>query len=164
MNIVLLIRSLSFHLGLLCLFMPTAIAEEKPNIVYILADDMGMLDTGYSGNEFYETPNIDRLASAGMTFNRAYSGGPNCMPTRACLMSGMYCPRTHMWTPGGKSKGNFKYMKFLVPNKKNKQGSSFPSSTALKPEVTCLAEVLKPAGYETAHFWQVAFGQRQTRL
>ena len=55
MNIVLLIRSLPFHLALLCLFMPTAIAEEKPNIVYILADDMGMLDTGYSGNEFYET-------------------------------------------------------------------------------------------------------------
>ena len=159
MNIVLLIRSLPFHLALLCLFMPTAIAEEKPNIVYILADDMGMLDTGYSGNEFYETPNIDRLASAGMTFNRAYSGGPNCMPTRACLMSGMYCPRTHMWTPGGKSKGNFKYMKFLVPNKKNNQGSSFPSSTSLKPEVTCLAEVLKPAGYATAHFGKWHLGK-----
>ena len=160
MNIVLLTRLSLIPLALLSLFASTGLAQMKPNIVYILADDMGAMDTGYSGNEFYETPNIDRLAADGMIFNRSYSGGPNCMPTRGCLMSGMYCPRTNLWTPGGKSKGNFKFMKLLVPNKKNEQGgNAFQSSTALKPEVTCLAEVLKPAGYATARFGKWHLGE-----
>ena len=125
MNFELLTKSLLLSSALFCMFAPMATAQCKPNIVYILADDLGAMDTGYNGNEFYETPNIDRLASDGMIFNRSYSGGPNCMPTRACLMSGMYCPRTHLWTPGGKSKGNFKFMKLLVPNKINEQGNTF---------------------------------------
>ena len=74
-------------------------AESAPNIVFVLADDLGWSDVGFNGAKFYETPNIDRLAAAGMRFNDAYSGGPNCLPTRACLISGMYTPRTQIWTP-----------------------------------------------------------------
>lgn len=154
------LEPLLLSLALLGLLAQVSTAQTKPNIVYILADDMGAMDTGYSGNEFYETPNIDRLAADGMTFNRAYSGGPNCMPTRACLMTGMYCPRTQMWTPGGKSKGKFEYMKLLVPNRKNKLGDgTFDSSIALKPEVISLAEILKPAGYATARFGKWHLGK-----
>ena len=159
MNFELLTKSLLLSLVLLCMFAPNATAQYKPNIVYILADDLGAMDTGYNGNEFYDTPNIDRLASDGMIFNRSYSGGPNCMPTRACLMSGMYCPRTHLWTPGGKSKGNFKFMKLLVPNNINEQGNTFKSFTSLKPGVTCLAEVLKAEGYATARFGKWHLGK-----
>jgi len=159
MNVLLPIKSLLFHVALMSLMTVTAAAAQKPNIVYILADDMGALDTGYIGNEFYETPSIDRLASEGMTFNRAYSGGPNCLPTRACLMSGMYCSRTQIWTPGGKSKGKFKYMKLLVPNKKNDRGKTFVSSTALDSDVISLAELLKPAGYATARFGKWHLGE-----
>ena len=79
--------------------------DSKPNIVFILADDLGWPDVGFNGNSFYQTPNIDRLVSSGMVFSSAYSGGPNCAPTRACLMTGMYGPRTDIWTPGARSKG-----------------------------------------------------------
>ena len=139
---------LAFSLGL-----SPAFAEKKqPNIVFILADDMGWMDTGYNGNLFYETPNIDRLAKDGLTFDRAYAGGPNCSPTRACLLSGMYGPRTHIWTPGAASKGIFHRMKLLVPNRSNKKGRTFPNRQDLDPSVTSLAEILKPAGYATARF------------
>ena len=102
-----------FHLFLLLTFAVSAV--DKPNIVFILADDLSWSDVGFNGTKFYETPNIDRICKAGMKFNRAYSGGPNCLPTRACLISGMYTPRTQIWTPGGKSKGNGSFMKLQVP-------------------------------------------------
>ena len=95
----------------------------KPNIIFIMADDLGWQDVGYMGADFFETPNIDRLANQGMRFTAAYSGGPNCAPTRACLMTGTYTPRHHIYTPGGKAKGNSKYMRLLVPvkDRKNKE-------------------------------------------
>ena len=71
----------------------------QPNLIFILADDLGWKDVGFMGCEFFETPNIDRLAKEGMTFTAAYSGGPNCAPTRACLMSGTYTPPTKSILP-----------------------------------------------------------------
>ena len=64
----------------------TNLEAAKPNIVFILADDLGWTDLGCFGSRYYETPNIDRLAGQGMKFTNAYSNGPNCAPTRACLM------------------------------------------------------------------------------
>ncbi len=76
-------------------------AAEKPNIVFILADDLGWTDLGCQGSKYYETPNIDRLAADGMRFTSGYTCGPNCQPTRAALMSGQYGPRTGVYTVGG---------------------------------------------------------------
>ena len=70
----------------------TALKGKRPNIVFIMADDLGWKDVGYAGAKFFETPHIDKLASQGMVFTAAYSGGPNCSPTRACLMTGTYTP------------------------------------------------------------------------
>ena len=70
-----------------------ASSQAPANIVFILIDDMGWRDVGFMGSEYYETPNIDRLAAAGMVFTNAYANGPNCAPTRASLMSGQYTPR-----------------------------------------------------------------------
>jgi arylsulfatase A-like enzyme len=139
------------------IFTFVSIAENKPNIVFIMADDLSWSDVGFNGNKFYETPNLDRICKTGMKFNRAYSGGPNCLPTRACLISGMYTPRTQIWTPGGKSKGNGSFMKLLVPGPAFKQNEAFPSKLTLEPSVTSIAEVLKKAGYATARFgkWHV---------
>ncbi len=132
-------------------------AAEKPNIVFILADDLGWQDAGFAGAEFFETPHIDRLAAQGMTFTAAYSGGPNCSPTRACLMSGTYTPRHQIYTPGGKSKGNPQYMRLLVParEREDKQlermaDEQFPIKNALSPEFVCIPEILSAAGYTTA--------------
>ena len=69
-----------------------------PNVVLILMDDMGWRDVGFAGNDFVETPNLDRLASEGIRFTQAYASAPNCAPTRACLMSGQYTPRHGVFT------------------------------------------------------------------
>ena len=73
---------------------------KKPNIIYILADDLGWTDTGAYGSQYYETPNIDRLTASGMKFT-AYHNCQNCQPTRAALMTGQYSPRTGVYTVGG---------------------------------------------------------------
>jgi arylsulfatase A-like enzyme len=64
--------------------------EKKPNIVFILVDDMGWKDLGTYGSSFYETPNIDRLASQGMKFTNAYASSPKCSPSRSSIMTGQY--------------------------------------------------------------------------
>ena len=148
-------RFLSFLFVAVCVFTQSpvisAVEFEKPNIVFIIADDLGWADVNYNGATFYETPNFDAVANEGMRFNRAYSGGPNCAPTRACLISGMYSPRHQIWTPGGKSKGDFRNMKLLVPNRRNAKGDGlFPSKAALDASVVSIAEIVKQAGYKTA--------------
>jgi arylsulfatase A-like enzyme len=128
-------------------------AAPKPNIVFVIADDLGWADVGFNGAKFYETPNIDRLSAAGMNFTSSYPGAANCMPSRSCIMTGMYTPRTQMWTPGTLAKGEAAYMKFLVPVRGNPASAKvFPSKSALKPSATSIAETLKSVGYRTARF------------
>lgn len=73
--------------------------NRKPNVVFILADDMGWMDCTINGSKYYETPNIDRLADMGMLFTDAYAANPLCSPTRASLMSGKYPGRLKITTP-----------------------------------------------------------------
>jgi len=141
-------------------------AAEKPNIIFIMADDLGWKDVGYAGAEFFETPNIDRMRSEGMRFDAAHSGGPNCAPTRACLMTGMYTPRHHIYQPGALSKGKTKYMKLLVPavEQKDKQlkakaVEALRITTVLDPKFTSVAEVLKQSGYTTARLGKWHLGE-----
>ena len=83
----------------------TAQAEQRPNILFIFLDDFGWRDTGYMGSDFYETPNIDRLAKGGMVFTDAYSCSANCAPARAWLLSGQYTPRHEIFNVGTKPRG-----------------------------------------------------------
>jgi arylsulfatase A-like enzyme len=108
--------------------------------VFILADDLGWKDVGFMGSEFYETPNIDKLASQGIVFTNAYSNGPNCAPTRASLLSGQYSPRHGVYTVGSAERGQAKHRK-LIPTK---------NRTTLDAGIVTLAEALKPAGYVSA--------------
>src|SRR5438874_5577016 len=81
---------------------PVSAADiKKPNIVFILADDLGYTDVACFGSKYYETPNIDKLAREGVRFTSGQTCGPNCQPTRAALMSGQYMPRTGVYTVGG---------------------------------------------------------------
>ncbi|MBT6768939.1 MAG: sulfatase [Opitutales bacterium] len=124
----------------------------KPNIVYIMADDLGWADVGFNGASFYETPNIDALAAQGMRFSDAYPGASNCMPSRACIMTGTYITRTQMWTPGSKAKGKKENMKFLVPrNGAQKGDGTLPTQETLDPSFTTIAKVLNTSNYTTAH-------------
>ncbi len=85
----------------------SAPAAERPNIVFILADDLGATDLGCYGSPFYETPRIDELCQSGMKFTRAYAACPVCSPTRASILTGKYPARVGItdWIPGNKSDG-----------------------------------------------------------
>ena len=110
----------------------------KPNIVFILIDDMGWTDVGCFGSTIYKTPNIDKLAAQGMRFTDAYAACNVCSPTRASILTGKYPARLHLtdWIPGHDN-----------PNAK----LSIPDWTMHFPlEETTLAEALKPAGYVSA--------------
>ena len=112
-----------------------------PSIVMIYVDDLGWRDLGVQGSTYYETPNIDRLASQGVRFTSAYANAPNCAPSRAALMSGMYAPRTGVYTVASAARGQASLRK-LVP---------VENKTTLDLDVVTLPEALKTAGYTTGH-------------
>lgn len=115
-----------------------AAAPIPPNVVLILADDLGWTDLGCFGSDLYRTPHIDRLAREGMSFTQAYSACTVCSPTRASLLTGKYPARLHVtdWIPG-RSPAN---PKLLVPD----------WTKYLPLGETTLAEVFRAAGYATA--------------
>ena len=117
-------------------------AGRAPNIVLILADDLGWKDTGYQGSDFYETPNIDRLADDGVVFPNAYACGANCAPSRACLLSGQYTPRHGVFAVDSTERGPVNLMR-LVP---------VPNKSGLAPENVTIADMLKTQGYATGIF------------
>ena len=103
-----------------------AAQRTRPNIIFILADDLGWAELGCYGNAFNETPHIDKMAQQGMRFTDAYATAPVCSPYRAALMTGQYPARVGITD-------------YLRPNDVNH----------LSPEHTTLAEMLKKAGYAT---------------
>ena len=128
-------------------------AARQPNVILYLMDDMGWRDVGFMGNDFVETPAIDRLAREGLVFTQAYASAPNCAPTRACLMSGQVPPRHGIYT---------------VVDPRHAPGSPWqrllaaPSETDLATEIVTLPESLAAAGYATAFYgmWNLGRGRR----
>ncbi len=76
--------------GLSALSALAAGAQSKPNIIYIMCDDMGYGDLGCYGQQYISTPHLDRMASEGMRFTQAYAGSPVSAPSRACFMTGQH--------------------------------------------------------------------------
>ncbi len=135
---------LSFFAGLVLFlgFATLSHAADRPNIVLIFADDLGWKDTGYQGSELMETPRLDRLAKEGMVFSTGYAAAGNCAPSRACLLSGTYTPRHHVYAVGSTNRGPKHEMR-LVP---------IPNKSGLAVENVTMADALKAAGYATGHF------------
>ena len=79
----------------------TGTPASKPNIVVILTDDMGFADLSITGAQDWATPHIDSLSQQGMSFTAGYVTAPQCAPSRAGLLSGVYQQRMHMATNGG---------------------------------------------------------------
>ena len=115
-------------------------AAEKPNIVFLLVDDLGWGDFGCYGAEFYETPHIDKLAAAGTRFTDAYAACTVCSPSRAAILTGRYPARLHLtdWIAGH----NNPTAKLKIPDWKMK----------IDHERVLLPEALKEAGYATGFF------------
>jgi arylsulfatase A-like enzyme len=110
-----------------------------PNVLFIYVDDLGWRDLGVMGSTYYETPNVDGLASEGMVFTDAYACAPNCAPSRACLLTGMYTPRHGVYTVGSAERGQAADRK-LIP---------VENETNLELDFLTLGEVLQEAGYRT---------------
>jgi len=110
-------------------------ASGKPNVIYILADDLGYGDLSCYGQKKIQTPNIDRLASEGMKFTDHYSGSTVCSPSRACLMTGQHPGRVHCRGNGDEN-----------------------SYAKLDPAMTTLPRLFKNAGYATGAFGKWGLG------
>ncbi len=128
-------------------------APKKPNVVFILADDLGWADTTlYGHTKYYHTPNLERLAKRGMTFTRAYSASPLCSPTRSSILTGLSPARTGITAPNCHEP---KVVLEATPGTKappdQKSTQPVPVSR-LKTEYRTLAEALQDAGYATGHF------------
>lgn len=136
--------------ALLFLSWSSASAAEKPNIIFIIADDLGYTDVAAYGSKYYETPNIDRLAREGMKFTSGYSCGPNCQPTRAALLSGQYGPRTGVYTVGGIDRFDWK----------SRPMRPVDNAAQLPAEKVTFAQSLQKAGYKTGMFgkWHLGKG------
>lgn len=119
-----------------------ALAAEQPKIVLIVADDLGVMDIGANNpHTFYETPNIDHLASTGMRFTEGYAACPVCSPTRASIITGKYPPHT----------GITDYIGRHTPENwsRNTRLRPAPYRDHLELNETSLAELLKQQGYAT---------------
>lgn len=125
-------------------------AKRRPNIVFILADDLGYTDIATYGSKYYETPHIDQLAADGVKFTSGYTCGPNCQPTRAALLSGQYGPRTGVYTVGGINRFNWQ-SRPLRP---------VDNVAQLPLNKITIAQALKKAGYITGLFgkWHLGNG------
>jgi arylsulfatase A-like enzyme len=110
------------------------------NVIYLNADDLGVMDVGFMGSKLYQTPNLDRLAKEGILFTEAYAPAANCAPSRAACISGQWAARTGVYTVGSSERGNAKDRK-LIPT---------PNQPHLNDSVLTIAEEFKKAGYRTA--------------
>ena len=119
----------------------TAKSASKPNIVLILADDLGINDLGCYGRKDHRTPNLDRLASQGMRFTCAYTAQPICSPSRAAIMTGK-CPARLNLTNYLPGRPDAPSQRLLQPRIEGQ----------LPLEEVTLAELLKDAGYATGLF------------
>ena len=80
-------------LAISCKTKEQKVKVEKPNILFIVADDLGYSDLGFMGSEYYETPNIDEIAANGKVFTNGYAGCQVCSPSRATLLTGQFTAR-----------------------------------------------------------------------
>jgi len=120
--------------------------SQQPNIIMLLIDDLGWRDLVCYGSDFYETPNLDRLAAGGMRFTQAYASCPVCSPTRASIMSGKYPARVGVTQfIGGHAVGKL---------------ADVPYFYQLPKSEYSVANALRDGGYQTWHIGKWHLGDR----
>lgn len=146
---------------LLCTCVPAPKSPaRKPNILLFLVDDMGWMDNTVNGSQYYETPNMERLAKMGMNFTLAYAANPLYSPTRASILSGKHPGRFGMTTPAGHLSPN--------PDEDLTRTEGVPWQKVVQQGVRTffpleeftIAEALKTNGYTTAHVGKRHLGQK----
>ncbi|MEE2738805.1 MAG: sulfatase [Planctomycetota bacterium] len=114
--------------------------KDPLNVIVFMVDDLGWRDLGCMGSTYYETPMIDQFSRESVTFTNAYSNAPNCAPSRACFLTGLYSPRHGIYTVGSSARGPARHRK-LVPTK---------NTTRLSRRFLSMADLMKSNGYTTA--------------
>ena len=122
--------------------------NNRPNIIYIMADDLGYADLSCYGRKDYQTPNLDKLCSQGIKFLNAYANAPVCTPTRVALFTGRYPARTEV--------GLYEPLDWIHKD----------SSVGLSADQPSLPSLLKKAGYETYLLgkWHLGFDKKYSPL
>ena len=141
---------------------PVRRAQERPNFVFILVDDLGRQDLSIEGSSFYETPNVDRIARKGMRFAHAYSTCQVCSPSRASIQTGKYPARLAITDYIGGTTGRNQ------PDKWKRNTKLLPARYEMQMELeeVTIAEALKEAGYTTFfagkwHLGHTGFGPEE---
>ncbi|MBO5864452.1 MAG: arylsulfatase [Bacteroidaceae bacterium] len=143
-------RLLLFGCGLLASAAVQAQESQKPNIIYIMCDDLGYADVGCYGQQYISTPNLDRMAAEGMRFTQAYAGSPVSAPSRACFMTGQHTGHT-------KVRGNKEYRIGSIYYGNN-QDPTQTGQEPYDPAHIILPEIMKDNGYTTGMFGKWAGG------
>jgi arylsulfatase A-like enzyme len=119
--------------------------SDSPNIIYILADDLGYGELGCYGQELIETPNIDKLAESGMRFTQHYSGAPVCAPARCVLLTGMHSGHAYI-------RGNDEWAERgdVWDFAKAVEDPNLEGQRPLPDSIPTIGNILQQAGYQTA--------------
>ena len=123
-----------------CAQIPQKSESSPPSVILVLADDLGWADISCQGSA-WATPAIDQLAAEGVRLTRAYSNGPNCAPSRACLMTGLDVAEHGVFTVAPAARGEKENRKLIPPKTRR----------TLEDDEVTIAEMLKDSGYRSAH-------------
>jgi arylsulfatase A-like enzyme len=137
--------------------------SSTPNVLFILADDLGVNALGCYGNPYVETPNIDRLAAMGMRFTNGYSNDPTCNPSRASIMTGQYVPRHGIYRVTDRyerQSNTLENMRYLPPPNLRPTGKQ----VGLDPATITLADAFRDAGYTTGGFGKWGCGSKDLSM
>lgn len=123
---------------LVCIASVPGFADQRPNVVLMMADDQGWGETGYNGHPQLQTPVLDEMARTGLRLDRFYAASPVCSPTRSSVLTGRHANRSGAFAP----------------------------NWSTRPEEVTIAQILKGAGYRTGHFgkWHVGAVKRESPL
>ncbi len=149
---------------LLFLHISLFIFSQNPNVIVIIADDMGwsQISTGLTNlnhpSDFYETPNLDAMASQGIAFPFGYVNGANCAPTRSAILSGQYAsrPTNNIWAVDNLNRGGNNTL-LVGPSQGLPSGIDELPATAIT-----IAETMKTAGYATVHLGKYHVGEDES--
>ncbi len=170
-NIInIMIRKRVTYLSLILLTLNTSILigqskanNDKPNVIFILADDLGINALNCYGNSYVESPRIDKLYSEGIHFTNGYSNDPTCAPSRSAIITGQYVPRTSWYRvsdrfKGPKGKRTLEHMKYLPPANNIVKGAG----KGIDPTKINIARAFKSNGYVTAAYgkWHLGHGPK----
>lgn len=163
MNKILKSYSMRFLILLMCIIHFNGYSQsknpKKPNVVFILADDLGWRDVGYMGSKYYQTPNIDALSKEGRIFTNSYSASPLCTASRASIITGLYPAKTGLISADGHAKEVRLYASVSLASPPTEKALPAVSATRLKLDYYTLGEAFKDAGYTTAHIgkWHIGW-------